>query len=158
MEQQLIITNNSTLISSKSGVGTIFISIKTSRVLLNLRAPHKTHALRWSLWGGMIEDGEQPKDALLRELEEEMGFVPEIQRIYPFDVYQSRDTNFRYYSFICIVEDEFIPELNRESSGYGWFDLGAWPSPMHQGARISFCNSKAIEKIKVIISQHPKEV
>ncbi len=141
-------------IASKTGVGTIFVSTQTHRVLLNLRAPYKTHSLTWSLWGGMMEDNEQPKSALLRELEEEMGFVPDIERIYPFDVYQSKDKHFKYYSFVCIVEDEFVPVLNKESAGYCWIDLGQWPKPMHQGAKISFCNEKAIDKIKIILSQH----
>jgi len=142
--------------TNKMGVGTLFVSTKTNRVLLNLRATHKTHPMCWAVWGGMVEHGEQPKDALLRELSEEMGFVPDIEKIYPFDVYQSRDKHFKYYSFVCIVEDEFVPILNAESCGYCWIDLGEWPKPMHQGARISFCNLKATEKIKLMLSQHTK--
>jgi len=142
------------VMANKVGVGTLIISTKTSRVLLTLRAPHKTHAQQWSLFGGMVEEGEQPKEALLRELTEEMGFVPEIERIYPFDVYQSKDKHFKYFSFIIVVEDEFIPELNDESCGYCWINLGEWPKPMHQGAKISFCNQKALERIKLILSQH----
>lgn len=140
--------------TDKMGVGTIFVSTDTSRVLLNLRAPHKTHSMCWSLWGGMVEHGEQPKDALLRELSEEMGFVPDIEKIYPFDVYQSKDKHFKYYSFVCIVEEEFVPILNSESCGYAWINLGEWPKPMHQGAKISFCNIKAIDKIKLMVNQH----
>jgi ADP-ribose pyrophosphatase YjhB (NUDIX family) len=147
MEQQSIITN-------KVGVGTIFVSTKTNRILLNLRAPHKTHSQQWSLWGGMVEKDEQPKEALMRELTEEMGFIPDIEKIYPFDVYQSKDKHFKYYSFVCIVVDEFVPELNSESCGYCWIDMGQWPKPMHQGARISFCNLKAIEKLNLIVNQH----
>jgi len=143
-----------TTITNKVGVGTLFVSTKTNRVLFNLRAPHKTHSMCWSLWGGMVEDNEQPKDALLRELTEEMGSVPDIEKIYPFDVYQSKDGHFKYYSFVCITEDEFIPVLNNESCGYCWIDLGEWPKPMHQGAKISFCNMKAIAKIRTLISQH----
>ena len=71
-----------------------------------------------------MEEGEQPKEALLRELTEEMGFVPDIERIYPFDVYQSKDKHFKYYSFVCVVNDEFTPVLNQESCGYCWVDLG----------------------------------
>lgn len=141
-------------IMNKIGVGTIFVSINTKRVLLNLRAVHKTHSMCWSLWGGMVEYNEQPKEALLRELTEEMGFIPNIEKIYPFDVYQSKDKHFKYYSFVCIVEDEFIPILNEESCGYCWINLGDWPKPMHQGARISFCNLKSIDKIKLMLSQH----
>jgi ADP-ribose pyrophosphatase YjhB (NUDIX family) len=142
------------IIQNRMGVGTLFVSIKTKRVLFNLRAPHKTHAQEWSLWGGMVELGEQPKDALLRELTEEMGFIPDIEKIYPFDVYQSRDKHFKYFSFVSIVEDEFVPELNSESCGYCWIDLACWPKPMHQGAKVSFCNLKAIEKINTMLSQH----
>jgi ADP-ribose pyrophosphatase YjhB (NUDIX family) len=137
----------------KIGVGTLFISTKTERVLLNLRAPYKSHGLCWSLWGGMIEQGETPKEALLREITEEMGYIPDIERIYPFDVYQSKDKHFKYYSFLTTVEEEFIPVLNSESCGYCWINLGEWPKPMHQGARISFCNAKTIEKIKIILNK-----
>jgi 8-oxo-dGTP pyrophosphatase MutT (NUDIX family) len=140
---------------NKMGVGALIVSVKTSRVLLNMRAPHKTHALQWSLFGGMVEKNEQPKDALLRELSEEMNFIPDIEKIYPFDVYQSKDKHFKYYSFICIVMDEFVPELNHENCGYAWIDVGVWPRPMHQGARISFCNLKAEERIRMILNQHP---
>ena len=149
MEQSQISTA-----TSKTGVGAIFISVKTKRVLLNLRAPYKTHAMSWSLWGGMMEDGEQPKTALLREMEEEMGYVPDIEKIYPFDVYQSKDKHFKYYSFVCITEEEFVPILNKESAGYCWVDLGCWPKPMHQGAKISFCTQKSLEKLQMILSQH----
>ena len=142
------------ILAYKTGVGALVISTKTKRVLLNLRAGHKTHAMCWSLFGGMMEEGEQPKEALLRELREEMNIDPDIERIYPFDIYQSKDKHFKYFSFVCVCNEEFIPELNYESSGYCWINLGDWPKPMHQGAKISFCNSKAIERIKLIISQH----
>lgn len=151
MELQSIITN-------KVGVGTLLVSSKTNRVLLNLRAPHKTHSMCWALWGGMMEDGEQPKEALIRELTEEMGFEPDIEKIYPFDVYQSKDRHFKYYSFVSIVEDEFTPILNHESCGYCWIELGQWPKPMHQGAKISFCNARAVDKIKLILNQHISSV
>jgi len=105
-----------------------------------------------------MEEGEQPKDALLRELSEEMNSVPDIEKIYPFDVYQSKDKHFKYISFLIVVLDEFIPVLNNENCGYCWINLGQFPRPMHQGARISFCNQKAIERIKMTIGQHPIDV
>jgi 8-oxo-dGTP pyrophosphatase MutT (NUDIX family) len=147
--------DNVNQILNKIGVGTLIVATKTKRVLLSLRAPHKTHALTWALFGGMMEEGEQPKESLLRELSEEMNFIPDIEKIYPFDVYQSKDKHFKYYSFVCIVEDEFIPELNNENCGYCWIDVGQWPKPFHQGAKISFCNQKAEDRIKLILSQHP---
>ncbi len=107
-----------------------------------------------SLFGGMIEDNETPRDALLRELSEEMGFVPEIVKIYPFDIFVSKDKHFRYYSFVSVVKEEFIPILNKESVGYCWVDFNNLPKPMHQGAKISFCNEKAVEKLKMILEEH----
>lgn len=138
----------------KYAAGTIFLCSKTGRVLLNLRAPYKTHKLTWSLWGGMMENEEHPKDCLLREMEEEMGFVPDIDKVYPFDVFQSVDKKFMYYTFVCIVENEFIPDLNEESAGYCWTELGIWPKPMHYGARKSLCGLKSLEKLKLILDQH----
>lgn len=142
------------MIIPKMGVGALFVSTATSRVLLTLRSPHKTHPMQWSLFGGMIEENEDPKQALLRELSEEMNFIPDIEKLYPFDTYQSKDKQFRYYSFVCVVKDEFSPELNNENCGYCWVNMHCWPHPMHQGARISFCNIKAESRIRTILSQH----
>lgn len=141
---------------NKIACGAIFISAQTERVLLNLRSPYKTHKLTWSLWGGMVEGNESPKDCLMREIEEEMGFVPDIKRINPFDVYESDDGHFRYYSFICVVDEEFIPEINKEAVGYCWTKLGIWPTPMHQGARITLCNNDSLAKLHTILAQHNK--
>lgn len=140
--------------SKREACGTIFLSRKTGRVLLNLRAPYKSYKLTWSLWGGMMEAGETPKQCLLREFNEEMGFVPDIDKIYPFDIYESADGRFKYYSFICVVDSEFNPELNNESVGYCWTKLGVWPKPMHSGAKETLCNKKSLDKLKTILSQH----
>lgn len=138
----------------KIAVGALIISSGTNRVLLNMRAPHKSFKFNWSLWGGMMEEGEIPKDTLLREISEEIGFVPDIEKIYPFDIYESRDKSFRYYTFVCVVKKEFLPEINDEAVGYAWTKLGVWPRPMHRGAASSFCKPKAVDKLKMIIDQH----
>ncbi len=136
--------------SNKAGVGTLLYSIDTNRVLLNLRSPHKTHGMCWSLWGGMINEGEVPIDALMRELSEEMGLLPDIIKHVAFDMYQSPDGHFKYYSFVSAVRSEFIPILNSESCGYAWVDLGVWPKPMHAGAKASFCNQRALHRLNDI--------
>lgn len=145
---------NNFLLPEKTGVGALIISTDTNRVLLSLRAAYKTHSQEWSLFGGMMENGEQPKSALLRELSEEMNLIPDIEKIYPFDVYTSRDRNFKYISFLVVVAEEFIPILNNENIGYCWTNLGIWPRPMHQGARISFSNQRAVDRIKILMSRH----
>lgn len=138
----------------KIACGCVFISYSTKRILLNWRAQHKTHGLNWGLWGGMLESGETPKDCLLREIKEEMGLVPDISKIYPFDVYHSSDDVFTFYTFVCVTPSEFNPVLNSESNGYGWFDMGVWPGPLHSGVKKSFANKKALEKLHLIVQQH----
>ena len=47
-------------------------------VLLARRGPGQRHAGLWELPGGKVEPGEEPEDALIRELEEELGVVSRI--------------------------------------------------------------------------------
>lgn len=138
----------------KTGAGALFLCANTKRILLNLRAPYKSHKLTWSLWGGMAEKNETPKDCLLREITEEVGFLPELSKIYPFDIYESKDKMFRYYTFVCIVENEFIPNINKEAVGYCWTKLGIWPKPLHDGVRTTFASKKGESLLEIIGSQH----
>jgi 8-oxo-dGTP pyrophosphatase MutT (NUDIX family) len=48
------------------------------RFLMQLRdnIPEIFYAGLWGLFGGQIEPGETPEDAIVRELEEEIGYVP----------------------------------------------------------------------------------
>jgi 8-oxo-dGTP diphosphatase len=52
--------------------------VKNDKVLVCQRTRHQTMPLKWEFPGGKIEDGEQPRDALRRELEEELGIDAEI--------------------------------------------------------------------------------
>ena len=141
--------------NEKNAVGSIIVSKHTKRILLNLRSPDKNNKTKWGFWGGMMEDSDtSPKDTLLRELEEEMGFVPQIERIYPFDIFETANKHFRYYTFVCVVDEEFIPVLNQESVGYGWFDKKHYPSNLHQGAYQTLNKKNNLEKIKIILDQH----
>lgn len=46
---------------------------REGRVLICQRAAGKRHALKWEFPGGKVEPGEEPRQALARELEEELG-------------------------------------------------------------------------------------
>jgi 8-oxo-dGTP diphosphatase len=46
---------------------------RDGKILVCQRTRHQTMPLKWEFPGGKIEAGEQPRDALRRELEEEVG-------------------------------------------------------------------------------------
>ena len=48
------------------------------KILVCQRTRHQTMPLKWEFPGGKIEEGEQPRDALRRELEEELGINAKI--------------------------------------------------------------------------------
>jgi 8-oxo-dGTP diphosphatase len=47
--------------------------VKEGKILVCQRTKHQTMPLKWEFPGGKIEEGEQPRKALHRELEEELG-------------------------------------------------------------------------------------
>ena len=64
--------------------------LQEGKLLVCQRTRHQTMPLKWEFPGGKIEEGEQPRDALRRELEEELGIlatvgdeVARIQHEYP---------------------------------------------------------------------------
>jgi 8-oxo-dGTP diphosphatase len=48
------------------------------KILICQRTRHQTMPLKWEFPGGKIEEGEQPRDALRRELDEELGIAANI--------------------------------------------------------------------------------
>ncbi|MGH9567472.1 MAG: (deoxy)nucleoside triphosphate pyrophosphohydrolase [Candidatus Angelobacter sp.] len=64
--------------------------VREGKILVCQRTRHQTMPLKWEFPGGKIEEGEQPRDALVRELEEELGINAEVgdevermQHVYP---------------------------------------------------------------------------
>src|SRR5271167_4856991 len=51
---------------------------KEGKLLVCQRTRHQTMPLKWEFPGGKIEEKEQPRDALRRELEEELGILATI--------------------------------------------------------------------------------
>lgn len=126
---------------TNEAVGAIFLAKSTGRMMLNLRSDSVTYSNNWGFVGGKIEHHESPIQALHREIEEELGTsVPDIEDIIPFDVFCTKNGKFKYYSFIIVLPDEFIPELNDESAGYAWVKIGNWPKPLHPGAKSTLYN------------------
>ena len=131
--------------------GGLFLARDTKRFLFLLRAQGKT-ADTWSIVGGKKEPNDlTPFEALQREITEEIGKAPPLEKIIPLELFTSNDQNFQYNTYIVIVEKEFIPILNNEHSGYAWCSYKKWPKPLHQGLKNSFSNRVTKAKIELLL-------
>ena len=51
---------------------------REGKILICQRTRHQPMPLKWEFPGGKIEEGEQPREALRRELDEELGIAADI--------------------------------------------------------------------------------
>ena len=57
--------------SGLGAAGCIFISKDTGRILLAHRSGRVLEPHTWGTWGGKVDEGESPTQAVVREIEEE---------------------------------------------------------------------------------------
>jgi len=113
--------------------GALIYSKKAKRFLFLHRTKGKNKNF-WGLVGGINEKEETPWSGLQREIVEEIGPI-DICKSIPLETFVSNDNHFHFYTYLCLVEDEFIPQLNDEHDGYAWTSLSKWPRPLHPGLR-----------------------
>lgn len=131
--------------------GGLFLAKDTKRMLFLLRNQGKT-AGTWGIVGGKNEPGDQaPIDTLRREIQEEIGILPDIEKFVPLEWYTSKDEEFYYHTYLLLVKEEFIPKLNEEHSGYCWCDIENYPKPLHNGVRVTLNNKIIKAKIETVV-------
>jgi 8-oxo-dGTP pyrophosphatase MutT (NUDIX family) len=116
----------------KRAAGVLFWSVDTRRVLFAHRSRHVTQPGTYGTWGGAIDAKESPTQAVRREIKEETGYQGKYV-LHPLTVYVAPDADFRYYSFLASVQEEFTPKLDWENAGFKWAEMGTWPTPLHPG-------------------------
>ena len=124
-------------------------SILDQRFLFLHRTQTKQNNV-WGLVGGRNESEEIPYKALLREIEEEIGSVPNIVKSIPLETFVSNDEKFSFHTYLCVVKNEFIPKLNFEHNGYAWVSFNNWPKPLHQGLRNTLQNKQNLTKLQTV--------
>jgi len=129
--------------------GALFYAKSTKRILL-LQKTEGKHSSTWGLVGGTNIEGETAWQGLQREISEEIGFLPEIKKTLPLETFVSNDSVFNFHTYLCVVEDEFIPRLSTEHQGWAWCIIDHAPKPLHQGLRSSFNNRIVRTKLQTV--------
>lgn len=128
--------------------GALFYSLDTRRFLFLHRANGKRSNV-WGLDGGTNEGNETPWEGLRREIVEEVGSI-DIKKTIPLETFISRDTKFKFHTYLCIVPNEFIPVLNKEHNGYAWCSFGHWPKTLHEGLRNTLQSKANLNKLETL--------
>jgi hypothetical protein len=130
--------------------GVFFYAHDTKRFLYLLRNDPKNVG-NWGIPGGKIEEGETLLDGVTRECMEEIGYFPVTAKLIPIQKFINN--KFVYHTFFCKVENEFIPVLNDEHSGYSWIDSQQYPKPMHPGLFNTINFDVVQDKLKELVKK-----
>jgi ADP-ribose pyrophosphatase YjhB (NUDIX family) len=129
--------------------GALIYAKNTKRFLLLQKAEGK-HAGTWGLVGGTNIEGESAWQGLQREIVEEISVMPSILKTIPLETFVSNDTVFNFHTYLCVIEDEFVPVLSNEHKGWAWATIDHAPKPLHQGLRNSFGNRIIRTKLQTV--------
>lgn len=111
---------------NRSGAGVLVLSAKTKRFLLSKRGMNCSSPETWAPFGGMVEIGEDTRAAAVRELYEEARvFIKDTDSLVDLEPLSIGSRGFVFYTYLAVVDDEPMVQINEESSGFAWFQHGA---------------------------------
>lgn len=117
---------------NQPGAWAVIYCATTGKFLMGKRSSKVNKSGAWNLFGGRIDNGERPKEALLRELGEEAGLSVKSRHLAKLHTVtrrlrsgqDERDMHF----YVIKADREFSPRLNREHSDFRWFKPKQLPS------------------------------
>lgn len=147
--------------------GGLVLALDTMKFLLNKRSPEVSDPGCWGVFGGTLNANETPKKAMLRELMEESGlkggdpfdggYTNGAHGVYPLLTYRNLDAGCVYYNFLVVIDKQFQPTLNWESSGAEWFSYGEWPNPLHPGLDCLFNDKTSMDTVRYHMEQGQRQ-
>lgn len=114
------------------GAWAVIYCAATGKFLMGKRSSKVNKGGAWNLFGGRVDRGERPKEALARELGEEAGLTVKPRHLAKLHTVTLRfhasqiERDMHYY--VIKAEREFSPRLNREHSDFRWFSAKQLPS------------------------------
>jgi 8-oxo-dGTP diphosphatase len=88
----------------KTIIVTAGVIIEQRKVLVTQRKENSSHGLLWEFPGGKVEEGEEPRKALRRELKEELGIEVEVGKIFEAVFYSYPNYPILLLAYHCRVE------------------------------------------------------
>lgn len=85
------------------------IIYKEEKIFICRRKPEKSLGGYWEFPGGKVEAGENPEDALQRELHEELAMKVKIERYFGTSHHDYPDFSIELVAYVCtLLHDHFI--------------------------------------------------
>lgn len=129
--------------------GALVYCTSTDRYLFLLRSMGR-YTNTWGIVGGKVDANETVRQALIREIQEELGGEIKDAQYISVDKYLSKNKDFAYYTFLIKVEEEFVPVLNKEHKGYCWVNLSDVPNPIHPGLAMTINSKLKRQNLRVL--------
>lgn len=105
----------------------VIVINKENRILLQHRSSDApTNPSKWQLWGGAIEEGENSKEAAIRELNEELKLNIPNESLELLEILKQDEKN-EAAIYVVYFKNNIEISLG-EGDGYGFFDAGALDS------------------------------
>lgn len=118
------------------GAWAVIYCSATGKFLMGKRSSKVNNGGHWNFFGGRVDDGERPREALVRELDEETGLNLKTRHLTKLHTatrrLRSSDAERDMHYYVIKADREFSPRLNREHSDYGWFSAKQLPSRFNQ--------------------------
>ena len=100
----------------------VFVLNNQGQVLLQKRSANKKYFPNtWALCTGHVENGETPKEAALRELNEELGVTVSLEQIFSFSFGKFDSQNTYFFYVICNLSVDEFSIQEEELSEVQWF-------------------------------------
>lgn len=138
-----------------AGAGALILAVDTGRFLLAQRSVEVQEPHTWNVWGGAIDRGLSPEQAVRKEIAQECGYHGKLKLIPLYVFKDSKGSGFQYHNFLATVQHEFDPKLNWETEDYEWVEWGDWPHPLHFGLAGVLNDGASVNKIQNVLKKLP---
>ena len=116
--------------------------------LFILRSDLSTHPMQWDLPGGHVDAGESHRQALYREIIEEIGADLEDMPSVLLSETETEEPHFVVRNYAICVPKAFEPVLNWEHVDFDWKALDEMPEPVTFSVDMLLSNDYAAVRLK----------